>query len=282
MIDLPTNKIKSKLKELNFNFSTLLANPIANPKIKKGLKLGVLTYPLHLAPFKKSGFNVCASASKMCIKMCLDEAGNPAYFNAKEKARINRTQAYFKARPLFLELLKREILKAINYGKKKNMIVAFRLNATSDIRFESVYLPNENISVIDFVIKNGGEVYDYTKHTNRKNIPEKYKLTFSWAGDNEQKCIEAFNNGFNVAIPFSTKANKELPDRFKLGNKWVKVFDGDNVNGDYRIKDPKNIIVGLRLKYLTSPNSPNRLSQLKNAIQSGFCIDAVNDKRITA
>jgi hypothetical protein len=50
-----TNNLKSKTKiqikrdlaNLGFKFSSLLASPDANPKIKKGLKLGVMTFVMH-------------------------------------------------------------------------------------------------------------------------------------------------------------------------------------------------------------------------------------------
>ena len=287
-----TNNLKSKTKiqikrdlaNLGFKFSSLLASPDANPKIKKGLKLGVMTFVMHLAEHKKSGFNVCADASLACISLCLGESGNPVYKSNKDLARIARTQSYFRARPLFLELLRREILCAIRYAASKNFVPAFRLNGTSDIRWESVYLP-EKISVIDLIIANNGECYDYTKGINRhtkKAFPKQYGLTYSWSGDNESKCIEAFTSGLNIAIPFSTKRNKPLPKYFKLGTTLVPVFDGDNDNGDYRLKDPSKCVVGLRLKYQTGPDASRQVMQLSNAINSGFCIDAVNDIRIAS
>ena len=100
------------------------------------------------------------------------------------------------------------------------------------------------------------------------------------SGDNESKCIEAYTSGLNIAIPFSTKRNKPLPKYFKLGEHKIPVFDGDNENGDYRLKDPKNHIIGLRLKYQTGPKADKQSHQLQSAINSGFCIDASNDKRI--
>ena len=120
--------------------------------------------------------------------------------------------------------------------------------------------------------------YDYTKHTNRKRVPEGYHLTHSWSGDNEDKCIEAFDNGLNVAIPFSTSKYKELPTHFKLGQKIVPVFDGDV--SDDRSSDPKGHVVGLRWKFDTSPKALPRKEHLAEAVASGFCIDASSDNRV--
>ena len=68
-------QIKRELESLGYKFTSLLAAPESNPKIKKGLKLGVMTFVMHLAEHKKSGFNVCADASKACILLCLGESG---------------------------------------------------------------------------------------------------------------------------------------------------------------------------------------------------------------
>ena len=46
-----------------------------NSKTSKGEKLGYITYGLHLAPAKLSGYNVCSSASKGCASACLNTAG---------------------------------------------------------------------------------------------------------------------------------------------------------------------------------------------------------------
>ena len=277
-------QIKRELESLGYKFTSLLAAPESNPKIKKGLKLGVMTFVMHLAEHKKSGFNVCADASEACILLCLGESGNPVYKTNKDLARIARTQAFFRARKLFLSLLQIELLSAIRKANRANYVPAFRLNGTSDIRWESVYV-SKGVSVIDYIISNGGECYDYTKGINRhsrKTFPKQYGLTYSWSGDNESKCIEAFNSGLNIAIPFSTKRNKALPKYFKLGEHRVPIFDGDNDHGDYRLKDPKNHIVGLRLKYQTGPNASKQSKQLVESIDSGFCIDARNDSRVAA
>lgn len=274
--------LRRQLAAMGFHFSALLASPLANPKIEKGIgKVGVMTFPMHLAPSNVSGFNTCASASPACIAACLDQAGNPISFDAKRQARINRTLAYFKARPLFLRLLKLEMLAAISKAKKAGFAPAFRLNATSDIRWESVRF-DCGTTVAQFAIDNGAEIYDYTKHANRRHAPAGYHLTFSWAGDNESRAIEAFDNGLNVAIPFNTSRNKALPAYFKLGDSWVPVFDGDNDNGDFRPLDPTGHVIGLRFKFDTSPQAPSRPQQLQAGIDAGFVIDATDKTRARA
>ena len=82
----------------SFGVRSLLAEPSDNPKLAKNIGIGALTAPLHLAPNKLSGFNVCPMATQGCIKACLHTAGNPAYMAGKFKARVARTKAFFEAR----------------------------------------------------------------------------------------------------------------------------------------------------------------------------------------
>ena len=277
MIHITKIQIQRDLFAKGFSFSKLLGTPEINPKVKKNLKEGLATFPLQLSPASLSGFNVCASSTEMCRSMCLHFAGNPMYFSAKEKARNNRTQAYFKARKLFLALLRKEIDTAIAWCNRKDLLCGFRLNTTSDIRWEVVYF-EDGISVIDYILSKGALPYDYTKHPNRRKAPKGYHLTLSWSGDNEDKCVDGFSNGLNIAIPFTTSKHKELPKYFKLGQKNVPVFDGDI--SDNRPSDPEGHIIGLRWKFDTSPKALPRKEQLAEAVSSGFCIDALNDNRL--
>ena len=236
---------------LAYGVNSLLGRIGANPKIDKNGKLNVLTLPLHLAPHELSGFNVCASATTGCIDACLHTAGNPAYMAQKQKSRIARTRLYFANRALFIEILRREIKALLRRATVLDMRPAVRLNATSDIKFEFVR----------YDIGNGKELtlfsefpqlqfYDYTKHSNRKNLPANYHLTFSLAENNHRQAIKAFNNGMNLAVVFDTKRGQALPEQFTIdaGN-GVKisapVFDGDFT--DYRPIDKRGII-GLRAK----------------------------------
>lgn len=282
---IPTTKreIKAQLESMGFKFTTLFASPLGNPKVKKSAeKAGVLTFPLHLAPALLSGFQTCASASEACILACLHAAGNPASYDAKTQARIARTQAFFRARPLFLALLAIEMRAGAKKAKRMNFDLAYRLNATSDIRWESVRFPRElpdcgGLTVIEYAIKLGATPYDYTKHTNRRNYPAEYSLTYSWAGDNESQCIEAFESGLNVAIAFDVKRGKALPKAFNLGGHIVPIHDADD--HDARFLDPQGTIAGLRYKYDTSAGKEHRAQARLDAIAGGFVI-ACDDSRV--
>ena len=89
------------------------------------------------------------------------------------------------------------------------------------------------------------DFYDYTKINNRLKLMDKYSnyhLTLSYTGYNWTECIEALENGINVAAVFDTKKGQDLP----IGYEGYEVVDGDL--SDYRLTDPKGVIVGLRFK----------------------------------
>lgn len=235
------DKLKCSLTSLyreakeKFGVSSLLTKPFANPKVFKNQKLGYVTSPLHLAPAKLSGYEVCPMRSKGCTAACLHTAGNPAYMKGKEKARVARTKMFFENRELFMTILYKEIE---NMFKKHGKSLCIRLNATSDIPWENTKYRGKNL------MEHFPQVtfYDYTKRHNRKNLPKNYTLTYSLAEDNMDRAIKAFENGMNVAVVF----RDELPNSFLLGSHLVTVLDGDV--SDCRFLDKKNSIVGLKAK----------------------------------
>jgi hypothetical protein len=236
---MSNSDIKKEAKKLGVN--SLFSSPAANPKVAKNLKIGVLTYPLHLSPANESGFNVCQFAGQ-CKNLCLHTAGNPAYLVAKIKARKARTLLFFLHRKIFMDLLKIEINGAIAKAKKLKMNLAFRLNATSDLPWEKIKI-SDNETVVNYITKRGATAYDYTKDPRRFTLDNaNYHLTFSLAENNKTKALELLDKNYNIAVVFNTKKNKPLPDYFL--NR--KVIDGDL--SDYRPNDPAGIIVGLRAK----------------------------------
>jgi hypothetical protein len=75
------------------------------------------------------------------------------------------------------------------------------------------------------------QFYDYTKHSNRKNIPSNYHLTFSRSETNEDQILTVT---YNTAVVFET-----LPTTY-MG---LPVVDGTET--DLRFLDPQGVIVGL-------------------------------------
>jgi hypothetical protein len=259
-----------------------------NPKVVKGLSHGVLTYILHLAPSWLSGWNTCAGADSGCATACLNTAGRGGIpdgkeilqasgivggesiswtvaMNAIQRARIARTHWFFEDRAAFLAQLVKEIESGVKRARKLGMVPAFRLNGTSDIRWElyPVTRKGEEFPNI-FEAFREAQFYDYTKLSNRRGIPENYHLTFSLSGSNDARAVEALRSGFSVAVPFWTRKGEPLPETFG----GVPVIDGDET--DIRFLDPRGVIVGLRAKgrppkgspFIRQPGSGFRLSSL--------------------
>ena len=243
------------LREAGHKFSGLLASPESNPKVAKNGKLGVLSAPLHLAPFNLSGFQVCAQASVGCSTACLHFAGNPAYMAGKDASRKDKTVAYFKQRDAFMAVLVFEIAALVRKAAKLGMEPAVRLNATSDLPWEirKVTIDGQSIGLMDYFAE--VQFYDYTKITKRAlafargNMPRNYHLTFSKTEDNDDAVIEVLSEGGNVAVVFASSDLAEQIDamtRFWGGDGFPALIDGDE--HDFRPVDPMNSIVALKAK----------------------------------
>jgi hypothetical protein len=226
-----------------------------NPKTLKGEKKGYLTFILHLAPAKLSGFQTCPMATEGCRVACLNTAGRGGLSrglgrltveeiaagtrsNTIQAARIRKTRQFFEARELFMVTLREDIERAIRYATKRDLVPAFRLNGTSDIRWEAVRVAAWGGRTV-FDVFPGVQFYDYTKIPNRFHVPANYALTFSLADGNDLQAHAAIARGLNVAVVFR---NKSLPAEF-MG---LPVFNGDE--SDLRFLDPKGVVVGLYAK----------------------------------
>jgi hypothetical protein len=211
----------------------------SNQKLEKGEDLGYLSFGLHFAPHTLSGYQVCASASKGCAKACLYTSGH-GRFTRTQEARIRKTKKFFEARDLFLHDLVKDVARAVRRANRLNMTPCFRLNLTADVRWETIAICDNNqwhtniMTMFPEV-----QFYDYTKHTNRRNIPANYHLTFSRSEENDGVIEEMFTQGYNVAVVFDTPKNQPLPTTYK----GRKVIDG-RVH-DLRFLDPEGVWVGL-------------------------------------
>jgi hypothetical protein len=209
----------------------------ANAKILKGEKEGWMTFGLHLAPSKLSGYNVCQWASRGCSKACLNTSGHGA-FSTVQAARIKKTKLLKENFSLFTVQLIKEINSAIKKAKKNDMQLAIRLNLTSDIPWESLDI-QDGKTIFDIF----PEVtwYDYTKGYNRMmdflngKMPANYNLTFSRSESNERHVHAIRAKGGNVAVVF----RRSLPDSWH----GTPVVNGDK--NDLRFLDPRGVVVGL-------------------------------------
>ena len=209
----------------------------ANAKILKREKEGWMTFGLHLAPSKLSGYNVCQWASRGCAKVCLNTSGHGAY-STVQAARIKKTKLLKENFSLFSTQLIKEINSAIKKAKKNGMQLAIRLNLTSDISWESLDI-QDGKTIFDIF----PEVtwYDYTKGYNRMmdflngKMPANYNLTFSRSESNERHVHAIRAKGGNVAVVF----RRSLPDSWH----GTPVVNGDK--NDLRFLDPRGVVVGL-------------------------------------
>jgi hypothetical protein len=257
---------------IQFNYRTflreihvrsLMADPLANPKVAKNGKVGVLTAPLHLAPARLSGYETCAGRSDGCTKACLDKAGNPAYANNKRKARIARTIAYFEQRAQFMTAFAHEIARHIKRAAEQNMEPAIRPNATSDIPWERIPVTYMGITYRN-IMECFPEVqfYDYTKILKRAlacarsdtGWPSNYHLTFSLTESNDAAASEVLAVGGNVAVVFNVKKSKPLPATYTIAGHTAPVINADE--HDFRPIDGRGVIAGLRFKLPTSEVKP--------------------------
>jgi hypothetical protein len=202
---------------------------LGNTKTVKGEAMGYQTYIMHLAPSTLSGYQTCPMASEGCASACLNTAGR-GRFTAIQEARIRKTRWFFEDRETFMAQLVKDIAAAIRKANREGMTPVFRLNGTSDIRWETVaVLGYRNVMELFPQV----QFYDYTKLPNRRNIPSNYHLTFSRSESNEHLIPQ----GMNVAVVFDS-----LPDVW-MGR---KVIDGTET--DLRFLDEQNVVVGLLAK----------------------------------
>ncbi len=215
----------------------LLTPDFANTKTAKNQGHGVLSFIMHLAPHKLSGFNVCPAASKGCSASCLNTAGR-GRFDSIQESRVRKTLFFFRFKKEFMSKLIKEIKALETKAFKKGLKPVVRLNGTSDLAWESIKLGQSNI----FELFPNVQFYDYTKvihrlpRLNLMQIPN-YHVTFSASESNWDSCLDAFKLGFNVAVVFN-----EIPKKYDS----MPVFNGDAT--DLRFKDPSNHIIGLKAK----------------------------------
>jgi len=215
---------------------------VGNTKTVKGEAKGYRTFILHLAPAKLSGYNVCPMASAGCAAACLNTAGR-GRFDKIQAARIRKTKLFFEDRPAFMAMLVKDIHAAIRNADRENLTPVFRLNGTSDLRWETVPVDGyANIMAMFPTI----QFYDYTKLSNRVSRPANYHLTFSRSESNEYSVLSWLGKGGNVAAVFA-----HLPETWE----GYKVVSGDET--DLRFLDPANVIVGLTAKGAAKKDTSN-------------------------
>lgn len=216
----------------------------SNAKTIKGNTIGYYTGILYLAPSDISGYQVCAMAKLAgCEKACLYTSGRGA-FNSTQLARINKTKLFFSDRDWFMQNIVKDIEAGIRKASKLGQQLLIRLNGTSDIKWENVSFIDLNGKQYNNIMERFPTVqfYDYTKYTNRDNLPANYDLTFSYSG---VITFQKFNKiaiakKMRIATVFRTEDS--IPSTY-LG---MPVISGDK--SDVRHIEDKGTIVALYAK----------------------------------
>lgn len=214
----------------------------SNTKLEKSAERGWISFGMHLSPHTLSGRNTCPHASPGCAAACLNTAGHGA-FQFTQRARLARTRWFFSDRASFMEQLISEIRNGVKYAAKKGMRPCFRLNLTSDLAWESIKAPDGRTVLEHFP---DVQFYDYTKSVSRvlrslnpaDGWPPNYHLTFSRSETNDIQVGKVLAARGSVAVVFAGSLPRRWTDR--------KVVDGDR--DDLRFLDPRNVIVGLKMK----------------------------------
>ena len=182
-----------------------------NPKVEKGKGIGVFTWILHLAPSWLSGFNVCSCASEGCARACLNASGRGGIpdgsgvlsvsgkvegrliswdvkLNNIQRARIARTRRFFEDREAFMGDVISDIRTGIRQAERAGMLAAFRLNGTSDIRFESVPVTVDGVRYdnvfnafpdVQFTIIPSSTIAGTFPRTTISRFPFRSRMTFA-------------------------------------------------------------------------------------------------------
>ena len=168
-----------------------------------------------------------------------------------QEARINKTNKFFDNKFEFVLQLVKDVQAGIRFAARKQMNVCFRLNLTSDIRWEKYGIMQEFPK---------HQFYDYTKSKERMRaflsheMPHNYHLTFSRDETTDIEFIkEVIKKGGNVAVVFD-----EIP------NTWegMDVISGDD--HDLRFTDPHGKIVGLEAKGKAKQDNSGFVVKVKN------------------
>ena len=210
-----------------------------NPKLLKSKSVGYISFGIHFAPHKLSGYNVCTSASKGCSNACLNGSGFGVYPKV-QSARIKKTKLFYEHRPQFMGTLITEVETMVRRAKKNKLIPTFRLNLTSDVAWEKIKFDGKTILEYFPDV----QFYDYTKDFRRMmtyltgEFPKNYHLTFSRSESNDSSVKIVLRCGGNVAVVFKNKIPKTHLKK--------RVISG--MEDDLRFLDKKGVVIGLLAK----------------------------------
>jgi hypothetical protein len=229
-----------------------------NPKTAKN---DVQTLGLSLLPWKYAGMGNLCPFAKNCQTGCLANQGQGPMPGVR-RPRAAKTLLWYLARDWFLDKFNREVA-AFRRRVPVDQIAGVRANMFSDISWEDHGIIDDHPGVT---------WYDYTKNPNRHGwVRPNYWVTYSHNGladdlGNVNRVIAA---GHNVSVVFyddapGAKCGKAA-HRQRLPETWrgIPVIDGGKT--DWRVEDPRGVIVGLRLLART-------YASRNESIDSGFAV----------
>ena len=224
---------------------------VENKKISKAKDFGYLQIGLHLVPYNISGYNVCKFATKSCKEVCLNFSGNGG-LSKVQQSRLNKTKYFFEDRDNFMRLLDAEIYFYKKLATIDNKKLCVRLNLTSDIDFQQIYIDDKTL----FEKHSDIQFLDYTKDYNRISFFNNYDLIYSYDQVRHKKALDILKRGDKLAVVFE----KEKPKLFEGFN----VVDGDI--HDLIFLQPKNSVLGLKYKNVVMKGVNNKELKVKNTL----------------
>jgi hypothetical protein len=223
----------------------------SDSKTVKGQKFGYMTGILYLAPFTLSGVNLCPMAEKAkCFESCLNTAGR-GVMNSVQKGRLRKAALFNNDQQAFMMQLVKDIRALIRKANREGFTPLVRLNGTSDIRWENVtFVDMDNRSygkfghkkITIFQLFPRLQFYDYTKISNRKNIPDNYDLTYSYSG------VEGYKRYVSIAIANYMRVAVVFRDRKRIPATFLDMECIDGDDSDLRHLDPPSVVVALYAK----------------------------------
>ena len=216
-----------------------------NEKTPKGEALGYLTAILYLAPHTLGGgATLCPHSTEACRAACLYSAGRGRTPRV-ERARLRRTGLWLNDRDRFFDELVGDLVHVQRVARSEGLVMAIRLNGTSDILWERETLDGKTL----FDLFPDAVFYDYTRVPLRhRHVPPNWRLTYSLADAPIRTGLEYLRSGRNIAVVVPEAVQE------RLAGTWVSISDdatAEFINGDehdLRFLDPSPAIVLLRPK----------------------------------
>ena len=230
-------------------------------KTEKSVKLGLADISLVL--YLKPGV-FCPKATEACLAGCLgDTSGHLAMPNGNaQRAMLRRSKWYLEDRQAFSDALVAEagdIVKSWRKANGRRPRVLVRLNGTSDLPWGGTRLDLRRAlrEIADVRFYEYTKKWEFHKQFTTDAADKAEAAVFDCVNvlsrhenTTDAEILDACRRGYTVAVVFSTKAGKPLPETY-LG---LPVVDGDL--HDDRTADPVGVIVGLRAKGAMRSGNP--------------------------